>query len=437
MGSTSALIAVIAALLAAWGFARVERLLKMRSQATLEKLVEQSNPLGKQLLLHAHSKRKVTLAAGTGRIVFSLTATALAAVQAHAMATQGILHPAAAYAAAALLCVIPILVIHLVLFDTATEDVGPGTVRAVGPVVIAWMLLFYPIVALLDRLLERASRHEDKDAREEALRAFVEEETEGGTIEEEKREMIDSIIRIDETQVREIMVPRVDMVAIDQERPISELVELFISAGHSRVPVYAGKVDNVVGIVYAKDALAALTGEGDCDQAGTAVREIMRGEASLLFVPTSNRIDDLLRVLRKEKKHMAIAVDEYGGVAGLVTMEDVLEEIVGEIQDEYDEEEELPYTWISEHQVVVDAGMDIADVNELLSLNLPDEEGYDTLGGFLYHRFSAIPEEGARTREGNHEFVVLSVDAQRINKVRVERLDAEEVAASTEATPQA
>ena len=433
MGSTSALIAMTAALMAVWAFARVERLLKMRSQATLEKLVEQSDLSGKQFLLQTRRKRQITLAAGVGRVVFSLLAMGCAFLGAHAAASaESILHPVAAFSLAAIVCAVPVLLIHLVFFDSATEDNGGGMVRIIVPLIIAWMFLLYPLILVLEKLLEHVSLHEDKEAREEAFRAYMEEEAEGGAIEEEKRDMINSIIRIDETLVREVMVPRVDMVTIEMQKPLSDLVDLFIDAGHSRIPVYQEKADNIIGIVYAKDALAVLSGATNADPTQTTAGEIMRGENSLLFVPTSNRIDDLLSMLRKEKKHMAIAVDEYGGVAGLVTMEDVLEEIVGEIQDEYDEEEELPYTWVNDHQIVVDAGMDIADVNELVSMNLPDEEAYETLGGFLYHQFSAVPEEGARTEHGDHEFIVVSVDAQRISKVMIEKIDEEKVAASAE-----
>jgi len=135
-----------------------------------------------------------------------------------------------------------------------------------------------------------------------------------------------------------------------------------------------------------------------------------------------------LRELRREKKHMAIAVDEYGGTAGIITMEDILEEIVGEIQDEYDVEEELPYRWINEQQVEVDASMDIADVNELIGSNLPEENGYDTLGGFLYHIFSAVPESGMETQYDRHRFVVRNVASQRIDKVLIEKLEPVETA---------
>jgi len=219
--------------------------------------------------------------------------------------------------------------------------------------------------------------------------------------------------------VREVMVPRVDMVAIERSKSLRELLALFSQSQHSRIPVYEDRLDNVVGIVHAKDALHAIVSAEPCDQDATTVGSLMR-DSSVLFVPVTKKLDDLLRELKREKRHMAVVVDEYGGTAGLVTMEDILEEIVGEIQDEYDQEEGTPFTWISGNEVEVEAGMSVTDVNELLGSDIPVEDGYETIAGFLYHRFSAIPEPGARTDYGRYTFVVQAVVAQRITKVLIE-----------------
>ncbi len=420
--SITALIAFVAAFLVAWAFARVERLLAMRSQSTFERLIDQVEPWGGAFVADATRKRHITLGASLGRVIATALAVVFVFVRANQIAATGALYAVGAYAVATIISLVPLFYVNIVVTNSASEEIGTRALKSLLPPLIIWSMLLWPIVWVLDGILERAPRPEEKEAREEAFRAFVEEETEDGVIEEEKREMINSIIKIDETEVREVMVPRVDMVAVDYTTTLKELVAIFGETRHSRIPVYADRVDNIIGIVHAKDALDTLV-DGSIDPASVTLDRIMRGKSALLFVPTTNKIDDLLRVLRYEKKHMAFAVDEYGGVAGLVTMEDILEEIVGEIQDEYDEEEEFPYTWVNDHQVVVDASMDIADVNELLDMDLPDENGYETLGGFLYHRFSAVPERGARTVFGEFELVVASVDAQRINKVMIEKID--------------
>jgi len=420
--SMSALVAFLAI---AWQFARAERILEMRSQSTFEQLIDEVQSGGKRFFSTSRRKHLVTLSAGFGRVFFSFAATAIAFIIARdtvTAASAGV--PAlVVYAGAALGCMLPLTWINIILSDATFESPRPASLRIVIPLLVIWTLLLWPAVSLIDRLLERISRTEDKEAREEALKAFVEEETEDGIIEEETREMINSIINIDEIAVKEIMIPRVDVIAIDRTRTIRELAAVFTETRHSRIPVYEGRVDNIIGVIYVKDSLDLMVSQPGIDPETATIETMMRDKSSLLFIPTTNKVDDLLREFRREKKHMAIVVDEYGGVAGLVTLENVLEEIVGDIQDEYDDDEEESWVWINDQQVLVDAGMDIADVNELLDANLPDEEGYETLGGFLYRQFSAVPEAGAETTFDSIRMVVQSIDAQRITRVKIELPD--------------
>jgi magnesium and cobalt exporter, CNNM family len=414
--------ALIAFLVIAWQFARAERILEMRSQSTFEQLIDEIQSSGKRFFSNSHRKHLVTLALGFGRILFSFAATAVAFIIAHETVATGVISVPAPviYAGAALGCLLPLTWINIILSDATFESPKPATLRIVIPILVAWTLFLWPVVSLIDRILEHISRTEDKEAREEALKAFVEEETEDGVIEEETREMINSLISIDEIAVKEIMIPRVDVVAINRTKTMRELATVFAETRHSRIPVYEDRVDNIIGVIYVKDSLDLMVSQPGIDPDTATVETMMRDKSSLLFVPTTNKVDDLLREFRREKKHMAIAVDEYGGVAGLVTMENVLEEIVGDIQDEYDDEKEESWVWINDQQVLVDAGMDIADVNELLDANLPDEEGYETLGGFLYHQFSAVPQAGAVTMFDSIRMIVQKIDAQRITRVMIE-----------------
>lgn len=422
--STSLILAYIIALILTWAFTRTERALTVRSQTMLERLLEESRPLGYRLLVRTTSKRRVILAIGIGDLVAQLTLIIAAFHTAQVHANHGSIPLWAAYALAGLASLLPLAWVHFIVRSSkATEEIPSKWVKIAAPFFMVWTLICWPLVWPLDRhLVHNARQPEGREAREEALLALVEDDSEEGIIEAEKREMISSIINIDDITVKDVMVPRVDIVAIEHDRTVSELLALLADTQHSRVPIYRDRVDNVIGIVHAKDVLKAVYADREGKLADVSVDSFSR-EGAVLFVPSTKKIDELLRELRREKKHMAIVVDEYGGTAGIVTMEDILEEIVGEIQDEYDSEDETPYRWLNETSVEVDASMDIADVNELIGSSLPEENGYDTLGGFLYQQFSAVPESGASTRYGRFRLVVQNVDAQRIDKVIIERLN--------------
>ncbi|HEY76517.1 MAG TPA: HlyC/CorC family transporter [Thermoflexia bacterium] len=254
---------------------------------------------------------------------------------------------------------------------------------------------------------------------EEEIKTLVDAGEEEGVIEEEEREMIYSIFAFGDTLAREVMVPRIDIVALDVNTPLPEAADRVIEAGHSRIPVYEGSIDNIVGLLYAKDLLAYLRNGHD----DLSLRQILR---PAYFVPETKKVDDLLREMQQHRIHMAIVVDEYGGTAGLVTVEDILEEIVGEIQDEYDEEEPV-FEQVGEGEYIIDARMDLDDVNELLGTELSTESG-ETLGGLIYCTLGKVPEPGDRLEVDGLEIEVLTVKGRRIGKVRgrLEKRDSDE-----------
>ncbi len=244
---------------------------------------------------------------------------------------------------------------------------------------------------------------------EEELRLLVEVGEEEGVLEEDEREMIHNVFELADTAVREVMVPRIDMVTVEAEATVEEAMTLIIQGGQSRIPVYDDSIDNIIGVLYAKDLLRVVAS----DQHPAAVRTLVR---PAYFVPESKRLDDLLRELQQQRVHMAIVVDEYGAVAGLVTIEDLVEEIIGDIQDEYDKEEQL-FERVSDNEFIVDAKISLDDVNELLDIELTGE-GYETLGGFVYAQLDKIPTVGDVVHFENLTITVLSTKGRRVTKVK-------------------
>jgi putative hemolysin len=221
--------------------------------------------------------------------------------------------------------------------------------------------------------------------------------------------MIFSIFEFGDTLVREIMVPRIDIFALQVDTSIDEAVQAILESGYSRVPVYNESIDHVIGLLYTKDLLKAW---GNSKQ--MTLRELLRPAN---FVPESKKLDDLLAEMQGGRIHIAIIVDEYGGVAGLVTMEDMMEEIVGEIQDEYDHGEELSYQKVSDGVYVFHGKINLNDFNEILGSALTSDDA-DTLGGYLFNRIGRVPKVGEKWEEGGVLLTVEQIVGRRIRRVR-------------------
>lgn len=253
---------------------------------------------------------------------------------------------------------------------------------------------------------------------EEELRLILAGAEASGTIEEDEEEMIHSILELEATPVKELMVPRVEMVAIEASATLEDFLHLVREHRYSRVPVYQESVDHIVGVAYARDLLDFY-----CEE-DLKVRKVASIAHPPFFVPENMDAWDLLREFRRRKVHMAIVVDEFGGTAGLVTLEDVMEEIVGEIYDETDEDEEAPVRRLPDGSLSVQAQLPIDEVGEILSVRFPEGE-YDTLSGFLYAEFGRIPTVGEHIQWNGYRFLVERADQRRVERVRIERLKEE------------
>jgi CBS domain containing-hemolysin-like protein len=256
------------------------------------------------------------------------------------------------------------------------------------------------------KLLKRFLKSKRKREREDILGR----ESEG--LKEDEKDMIRGVLELGETPVKAIMVPRTDVIALSADEPFDSIVKTIVRGRHSRIPIYEGSIDNVIGFLHVKDLIPYLArGETEVD-----VKKLLR---PILFVPEGKLINDLLREFQQRKEHIAVVVDEYGGMAGIVCLEDVIEEIVGEIQDEYDQEEE-EIKKVSDDTYICDARTLIEDINEQLQLNLPMDDS-DTLGGFVFNLFGKIPEVKESIGYDNVEFTVDLMDGNRIKKVRVSK----------------
>ena len=274
---------------------------------------------------------------------------------------------------------------------------------------------------LTHRLRGKESASNDRERISDAeLQMIVAEVDEGRgfeKIEPEERAMITGVMGMGERWVSEIMIPRIDVVALDVETPLGDALDVIVQHAHSRVPVYEGDIDHVVGMVYAKDLLKIWRDHRENE----SLRSVLR---PAYFVPESKRVDELLAELQEHRVHMAMVVDEYGGTAGIVTIEDALEEIVGEIRDEYDTKEEPWVERVNATEAIFDARMNVDKVNDELGVSLPTEES-DTLGGLVYDRLEKMPKVGDTVNVADASIAVLGVVGRRIQKLRVRKLEAE------------
>ncbi|MCB0216846.1 MAG: HlyC/CorC family transporter [Caldilineae bacterium] len=273
--------------------------------------------------------------------------------------------------------------------------------------------LVFPIFQLIARFTGYLPHAHTRSIREDELRSLLNIDEEGnGGIEPDEIEMMAGIIELGDTKVREVMVPRIDIVAIPLEASLEEALDLILEAGHSRIPVYRETIDDIAGLLYAKDLLEPFRSRNF----EARIVDLLRDPH---VVPESMLVKTLLGALRSARIHMAIVVDEYGGTAGLVTIEDLIEEIVGEIQDEYDEESPR-VEHIGEDEGVFSGGIDIDDVNRMMDIRLPSD-AVDTLAGLVLDRLGKVPEAGELARFEDADIEVLALEGRRIHRVRVTR----------------
>ena len=287
------------------------------------------------------------------------------------------------------------------------------------PALLLLRTVFHPVVyvlSLFDALVRRLagvppeSEDDDTARHERELLDAVSEGEKLGAVDEEEKEMIESVMELDESDVAQIMTPRTEIAAVEKKTSLADIKELIREIGHSRIPVFDDTIDSILGVVYAKDLLHI----SDVDD--FAATNVMRPG---LFIPETKNLRDLLHEFQNEKVHMAIVLDEYGGTAGLVTIEDILEEVVGEIADEYDPDEPEPMTRVDDHTVDIDARMRVDELNEQLDIHLPEDDDYETIGGLVFSTMGRIPVAGEGCTHDTVDIQVIDAEPRRINRLRL------------------
>ena len=285
--------------------------------------------------------------------------------------------------------------------------------------VIAAPVLF--VLRLYDVFVRRlagvpeASAKEQQEEKQEEFLEDLEQHRMEGAFDEEEQEMIENVLELSERCADEIMTPRTDLVAVEVSADLPTVLETITRAGHSRIPVYEANVDNIVGLVYAKDLLTEI----GKDAGDFSLRGRMR---EVYFVPESKPLRSLLHEFQNQKLHIAVVLDEYGGTAGIVTLEDILEELVGEITDEYEETPPESIRKIDGNTIEVDARTYVDDLNDDYELDLPEDEDYDTVGGFVFSRLGYIPKAGEHFEYANLEFTIASAEPRRIKRIRIQKI---------------
>lgn len=317
---------------------------------------------------------------------------------------------------------VPVALLALVIGEIAPKSLAvrhPERFALIAVHPIRWLqVLLTPVVAVLTFMSNAVVRPFGGTAHfttpavnEEELKILVEAGEEQGVLEPEETEMIHSILDFGDTVVRKVMTPRIDLTALDVGAPLPNLILLVHQSGHSRIPIYEGDLDNIVGIVHAKDLLALPM---DSDRQSVPIRSVMRPP---YFIPESKKVAELLKEFRRSKQPLAIVRDEYGVTSGLVTIEDLLEEIVGDIQDEYDKEEPMVQV-LDAHTSLLDGRIGLSEVNDRMGLDLPEDEA-DTIGGFVFGLLGHQAEQNERVQWQHLDFIVEATDGRRITKVRL------------------
>jgi putative hemolysin len=399
-------------------FASSETALFSITRAQMDELSERKDSAARRLSRLLSDPRRLLVVLLTGNTVVNIIAATLAAIlTAHFMRRAGQI-AWLAFAAQVVVVTLVIVVLGDIMPKLAAIRNPLGWALRISGLLTAVNWLLTPVVRVLLPFTDFVARTLGVERRrlwisEEEIKTLVEMGEEHGALEKEEKELIHSIFEFGDTTVREIMVPRTDMVCLSVNTPVDKLLKTIQDSQHTRIPIFDGRIDNIIGILHTKDLLLHYPLPEDFN-----LRSILRKP---IFVPESKLISELLKQFQEERSHMTIAVDEYGGTAGLVTLEDVIEEIVGEIRDEHDVEGPL-WTRLDEKTVVVNARLDVETINQILGDNvIPTDRDFETLGGFLLSELGDLPEGPTEVEFHNYRFRIEEVKAHRLGRVRIIR----------------
>ncbi|MGE5138611.1 MAG: hemolysin family protein [Rudaea sp.] len=405
---------LIAALIVSWAARLVRTALNTVERTRIEEHARSHNRRAATLLRlldnPPRSLEPVRLVDGLALLVIATDATWQAASSASGVSSL----------VSTLLIIFVIWLVGRIIVDLIAAANAASIAEASAPVLAVLVSAARPLQSLEAWLTHRArgaSHRTTERVTSDDIQIIVTEGNQERKLEEiepEEREMIAGIIEMSERTARDIMVPRPDAIFLEVGSSIDQALDIGSRYGHSRLPVYEGDIDHVVGILHIKDLIQSVRHP----ERKVVLRDLLR---PVHYVPDIAKADDLLRDLMYKRVHMAVVVDEYGGTAGIVTIEDALEEIVGEIRDEYDTAEEPEYVRTGEDEAVFKGRVPIAEVNDLLSIQLPTDES-DTLGGLLYSLLERMPKTGDRAEAGSAELQVVSMNGRRVSKVRVRKL---------------
>lgn len=398
-------------------FSSAETAFTAIGRAKLKTLVEQNSKSSKQLqklLKHPH---KLLTAILIGNNIANVGASAIATILMMELLEKTSMNTFAT----SLSIVTGIITLVLLVFG----EITPKTIAIKNPSKLAlkmtpflylYFIAFTPIIqffsmlsVIISKLLGMGNKGVKQLLTEEEVRAIIKLAEEEGIIETQEKDMIDGVLKISEKVVREIMTPRIDTVCIPSNTTIKDAIQIITTKGHSRIPIYEDNIDNIQGIIYAKDLINIP--EENQNQ------NVQKFGRKPLFCPESKSIETLLQQMKVNKFHMSIVVDEYGGMAGIVTFEDIIEEIVGEVQDEHDIEENA-FTEVSSNHFIVDAKMNIHDLSDKIGLQIEDDDDdYDTVGGFVIHKLGYFPQKGQALSLKNFTVKVREIRKRRIISV--------------------
>jgi putative hemolysin len=399
-------------------------------RSRIDQLVEGGSPSARRVRRLIDDPGRFLAVSQIGLTFIGFFASAYAAVSL-VSGLQALLESLGVNAAAAGGTALVVVTIILALFTIIFAELIPKSIALASPERFALFLArpidliaraLGPLVTVMSGITRWVTRSIGVDMNQEAaisadeLRLIVERGGEQGVLEAEEEQMINAVIELGDRRVHEVMVPRVAIAAVESDATLEEAIDLVVEVGHSRIPVYHDTIDEIVGILYAKDLLPYLKNDAG---PRPPLRKLLRPP---VLVPESMTVDDLLHEFQRRKVHIAVVLDEYGGTAGLVSIEDLLEEIVGEIQDEYVVEEPMVVR-LSDHEARVDGRADVDEILELfdLDLKLEDAEEYDTVGGLVYHRIGGVPSPGDSVDVDGLRLTVESTDGRRVGKVLVTR----------------